>query len=244
MLCRMTAEGFLASLSVEEADAFRAAGFRRTYGANITLLHQADEAGSVMVLLRGRAKIAVIGSGREAIFGVVGPGDLVGELAALDNSPRSTTVTTLERVDALVVSRSDFLDLLDRHPRIALVILRMVARRLRYADAQRTQFATLDVAGRLAQRLLELCERFGTEHERGIEISLPLSQEELANWAGASREAVSKAFQLLRTLQIVETGRRRVTVLDLAALQRHAHWLADASPGPTSGGPTDTDGPR
>lgn len=235
MLCRMTAEGFLASLSVDEADAFRAAGFRRTYGANVTLLHQADEAGPVMVLLRGRAKIAVSESGREAIFGVVGPGELVGELAALDNSPRSTTVTTLEPVEALVVPRSDFCALLDQHPRVALVILRLVAHRLRYADAQRAQFATLDVAGRLAQRLLELCDRFGTRHERGIEVSLPLSQEELANWTGASREAVAKAFQLLRTLDIVETGRRRVTVLDLNALQRHARWIsaADASEGAT-----------
>jgi CRP/FNR family transcriptional regulator, cyclic AMP receptor protein len=78
------------------------------------------------------------------------------------------------------------------------------------------------VAGRLAQRLVELCERFGTPQERGFEIVLPLSQEELASWVGASREAVSKAFQLLRTLQIVETGRRRVTVLDLGALRQHA----------------------
>jgi CRP/FNR family transcriptional regulator, cyclic AMP receptor protein len=225
MLCRVTADGFLGFLSAREADAFRAAGVRRTYGANVTLLHQADEAGSVVVLLRGRAKIAVVGTGRETIFGVVGPGELVGELAAIDDGLRSTTVTTLEPVEALVVPRSDFLGLLDRHPRIAVAILRMVARRLRYADAQRAEFATLDVAGRLAHRLLELCERFGTPHERGIEIRLPLSQEELANWVGASREAVSKAFQLLRTLHIVETGRRRVTVLDLEALRHHARAM-------------------
>ena len=222
MLCRMTAEAFLGSLSDEEADALRAAGTRRSYGANVTVLHQADEAGSVVVLLSGRAKIAVVGRDREAIFGVVGPGELVGELSAIEDSPRSTTVTTLEPVDALVVSRSDFLALLDQRPRIALAILRMVARRLRYADAQRAEFATLDVAGRLAQRLLELSERFGTPQERGIEIKLPLSQEELASWIGASREAISKAFQLLRTLEIVETGRRRVTVLDLDGLRRQA----------------------
>lgn len=132
-------------------------------------------------------------------------------------------------MDALVVPRSEFLALLDGRPRIALVILRMVARRLRYADAQRAQFAALDVAGRLAQRLLELGERFGTERDGRIEIGLPLSQEELANWVGASREAVSKAFHLLRTLHIVETGRRRVTVLDLGALRRHAQWPAPPS---------------
>jgi CRP/FNR family transcriptional regulator, cyclic AMP receptor protein len=219
----MSEDGFLGSLSDEDADALRSAGVRRTYGAHVTLVHQDDEAGPVVVLLDGRAKIAVNEGGREAIFGVAGPGELIGELAAIEGSPRSTTVTTLESVDALVIPRSDFLGVLNRRPRIALAILRVVARRLRYADAQRAQFATLDVAGRLAQRLLELSERFGHEQEHGIEIRLPFSQEELASWVGASREAVSKAFQLLRTLGIVETGRRRVTVLDLEALRRQAH---------------------
>jgi CRP/FNR family transcriptional regulator, cyclic AMP receptor protein len=212
----MSEDGFLGSLSDEDADALRSAGVRRTYGAHVTLVHQDDEAGPVVVLLDGRAKIAVNEGGREAIFGVAGPGELIGELAAIEGSPRSTTVTTLESVDALVIPRSDFLGVLNRRPRIALAILRVVARRLRYADAQRAQFATLDVAGRLS-------ERFGHEQEHGIEIRLPFSQEELASWVGASREAVSKAFQLLRTLGIVETGRRRVTVLDLEALRRQAH---------------------
>jgi CRP/FNR family transcriptional regulator, cyclic AMP receptor protein len=219
----MTADGFLGALSVDEEDALRAAGVRRAYGPHVTLLHQADDAGPVVVLLDGRVKVAVTDAGREAIIGVLGPGELVGELAALDDCPRSTTVTTLEPVDALVVPRSDFAALLDQRPRIALVILRTVARRLRYADAQRAQFANQDVVGRLSQRLVELCERFGTQDDGRIEVSLPFSQEELASWVGASREAVSKAFQLLRSLRIVETGRRKVTVLDLGALERRSH---------------------
>jgi CRP/FNR family cyclic AMP-dependent transcriptional regulator len=111
---------------------------------------------------------------------------------------------------------------MERHPRIALVILRMVAGRLRYADAQQAQFATHDVVGRVAQRLVELGERFGAPGSEGIEIELPLSQEELAAWTGASREAVGKALQLFRSLGIVETGRRRISVLDMEALRRHA----------------------
>ena len=98
----------------------------------------------------------------------------------------------------------------------------MIAGRLRYADAQQAEFATTDVVGRVCHRLVELSERFGTAGHAGIEIELPLSQEELAAWTGASREAVSKALQLLRSLQIVETGRRHVTVLDLAALRQRA----------------------
>jgi CRP/FNR family cyclic AMP-dependent transcriptional regulator len=215
------AEGFLEGLSGEEATAFRAAGLERAYGANVTLVHQGDDVGPVIVLLRGHVKIVKIADGgREAIVSVRGEGDLIGELAAIDGGPRSTSVTTLEPVEALLVPRTEFTALLEQRPRVALVILRIVAARLRYADAQQAQFGTHDVLGRLAQRLLELSEPFGVRSERGIEIELPLSQEELASWIGASREAVSKAFHILRSLRIVETGRRRVTILDLEALQQ------------------------
>jgi len=99
----------------------------------------------------------------------------------------------------------------------------MIAGRLRYADSQQTQFATHDVVGRVAQRLIELGERFGEPGANGsIEIALPLSQEELASWTGASREAVSKALQLLRSVHIVATGRKHITVLDPDALRRRA----------------------
>lgn len=217
------AEGFLEGLSLEETEAMEAVGRRRTYGRNVTLFHQGDEVGPVVVLRRGRVKLTIVSEGgREAIVAVRGPGDLLGELAAIDEGPRSTTVTTLEPVEVLLVARSDFSALLEERPRIALVILRLVAGRLRYADAQQAQFATHDLVGRLAQRLVELSDRFGRRGENGIEIDLPLSQDDLGSWIGASREGVSKAFQVMRSLGIVETGRRRVTVLDRDALERHA----------------------
>jgi CRP/FNR family cyclic AMP-dependent transcriptional regulator len=217
------AEGFLEGLSREETEAMEAVGRRRAYGRHVTLFHQGDEVGPVVVLLRGRVKLTIVSEGgREAIVALRGPGDLLGELAAIDDGPRSTTVTSLEPVEVLLVTRSDFSALLEERPRIALVILRLVAGRLRYADAQQAQFATHDLVGRLAQRLVELCDRFGTRGDDGIEIDVPLSQEELGTWIGASREGVSKAFQVLRSLGIVETGRRRVRVLDRDGLQRYA----------------------
>jgi len=214
----------MTALTEEEVADLHAAGRRRAYGAAVTLFHEGDDAGPVVVLLSGRVKVATIGgAGREAIMAVRGPGDLVGELSAIDGGPRSGTVTTLEPVDALLVPGSAFAALLERRPRIALVILRMIAGRLRYADSQQTQFATHDVVGRVAQRLIELGERFGEPGANGsIEIALPLSQEELASWTGASREAVSKALQLLRSVHIVATGRKHITVLDPDALRRRA----------------------
>jgi CRP-like cAMP-binding protein len=207
------AGAFLDALTEAEADDLHAVGRRRRYGANVALFHEGDDPGPVVVLLSGRTKVASLSSaGREVI--------VAGELSAIDGEPRSATVTTLEAVEALLVPGSAFAALLERRPRVALVILRMVAERLRYADAQQADFATHDVVGRVAHRLVELSERFGATRDEGrIEIELPLSQEELAAWTGASREAVSKALQLLRSLRIVETGRRHVTVLDAEALR-------------------------
>ena len=162
MLAPGMAGAFLDALTETEADDLRAVGRRRTYGANVTLFHQGDEAGPVLVLLDGRVKVvALTPAGREVIVAVRGPGDLLGEMAAFDGEPRSATVATLEPVDALLVPGSAFAAFLERRPRVALVILRMVAGRLRYADAQQADFATHDVVGRVAHRLVELCERFG-----------------------------------------------------------------------------------
>jgi CRP/FNR family cyclic AMP-dependent transcriptional regulator len=216
-------ETFLDALREEELAELHAAGRRRSYGAAVTIVHEGDDAGPVVVLLRGRAKVSTLGgAGREAIIAVRGPGDLIGELSAIDCAPRSATVTTLEPVEVLLLPGSGFATLLERRPRIALVILRMVAGRLRDADAGQAHLGTHDVVGRVSQRVVELAERFGENEDGRIEIALPLSQEELAAWAGASREAVSKALQVLRSLRIVETGRRHITVLDIDALRRRA----------------------
>ena len=215
--------GFLELLTEDEAEDLRASGRPRSYGANVTLFHQGDEPGPVIVLLGGRVKVAAPSStGREVIVAVRGAGDLLGEMSSIDGEPRAATVTTLEPVDALLVPRSAFAAFLERRPRVALVILRTIAGRLRYADAQQADFATHDVVGRVAHRLVELCDRFGEPGDGRIEVELPLSQDELAAWTGASRVAVSKSLQLLRSLRILETGRRHVTVLDLEALRRRA----------------------
>ena len=144
------------------------------------------------------------------------------QVLALVEAPRSATVTTIEAVDALIISGSAFASFLERNARVALVILRLVAERLLYADLQQAQFATHDVVGRVAHRLVELTERFGVESEEGVVLDVPLSQEELAGWTGASREAVNKALQVLRSLHMIETGRRRFTVLDADGLRRLA----------------------
>jgi CRP/FNR family transcriptional regulator, cyclic AMP receptor protein len=103
------------------------------------------------------------------------------------------------------------------------VLLKLLAHRLRDADRKRIEFASLDTQGRVAARIVELSARFGQPRPDGsVLITLPLSQEQLATWVGSSREATAKALGQLRERGLVETGRRRLTVVDLRALQARA----------------------
>ena len=216
------AEGFLAELEADERADLEQLGAVRRYRRGDVLFHQGDDAGAVVVLRDGHVKATMLNDGREVILAFPGPGELLGELSAVDGRPRSATVRAVDEVEALVIPGSAFRAFLERRPRIALVLLRGVAERLRAADRQRVDYAVNDVVVRVAGRLVELCDRFGSDDGDGIDIGLAITQDELAAWAGASREAVAKAMALLRTLGWVQTERRRILVLDLPALRRYA----------------------
>ena len=160
--------------------------------------------------------------GGEVILGLRGPGDVVGELSALDGEPRTATALAVGDVEAVVTPARLMIAMLVRDPELADELLRMLARRLRESDRQRQEFAMLDSLGRVARRLLELAERFGEPSSDGVRVELPLSQEQLASWCGCSREATVKALRTLRQVADVTTGRRTITLRDPELLRRHA----------------------
>jgi CRP/FNR family transcriptional regulator, cyclic AMP receptor protein len=212
--------GFLGVLSAPERDALEERASRRRHTRGAVLFHEHDDSDRIVVVLSGRVKVSTVTEdGREVVLAFRGPGDLVGELSAIDRRPRSATVSAVEPVEALTLAASEFRAFLHAHPRVALLLLEMLTRRLRDADRKRVEFAAHDTVGRVSARLVELAEAHGRPAEGGVEITLPLSQEELAGWTGASREAVGKALQLMRGLGWVATQRRRITVLDLEALR-------------------------
>jgi CRP/FNR family transcriptional regulator, cyclic AMP receptor protein len=187
------------------------------------MLHQGEPGDKVLVIESGRAKVSyVTGGGRELVLRFCGPGELVGELAVLDGSPRLSSVVALEPLEALVIAAGDFRTLLQAHPGIAWRLLRMLSTRFRDADLKRVEFGASDTVGRLAARLVELSERYGDPREGGVHIDLPLSQDELGAWTGASRAGVAAALRTLRQLGWVKTGRRHIVVIDVEALRRRA----------------------
>ena len=221
---KATASGepvFSDSLTPAESAALESTGIRRTYVRGQALFHEHGAPDRVLVLLSGFVKLSRLSEdGREVILAIRGPGDLIGEQSAIDGRPRSATATALDDVTALVLSGSAFLGLLEREPRIAIVVLKMLSNRLRESDVGRMELSLQDATARVAARILELSKRFGDDGETGVEIHLPISQEELAGWTGCSRDSVVKALQAMRSLGWIETGRRRITVLDRDALHR------------------------
>jgi CRP-like cAMP-binding protein len=176
-----------------------------------------------MVVLSGTIKlISISEEGKEVMLALRGPGDLLGELGALDGRPRSASAIALDDAEVLVLPVADFKSFLERHPRATVAILEMLASRLRDADRKRIEFAAQDSMSRVAARLVELAERFGEESDDAIRIDLPISQEELAGWTGCSRDSVVKALQSMRGLGWIDTERRRITVHDLDALRRRS----------------------
>jgi CRP/FNR family transcriptional regulator, cyclic AMP receptor protein len=214
---------FLDVLDQGHVDALRALGRTRRFAVGAPLFHEREPGEAVLVLTAGRVKLScVTEGGREALLGIREPGDLIGEMSALDGGPRSATATALEPVEVIAVSREAFTGFLERTPGVALVLARMIARRLRDADRKRIEYLAQDTVGRVCSRLVELSDRFGEAEGDGMHIELAITQEDLAGWTGSSREAVIRALRALRELGWIETRRRGVTLLDVEQLRRRA----------------------
>lgn len=217
----MTTTHFAANRTLSEA--LRRAGQVRRFRRGQSLFIEGDLAERVFLIDQGRVLISCTSpEGREIVLGLRGPGDIIGELSALDGEVRSATAVAIAEVEAVVAPASALSRALDEVS-AAQELIAVLANRLRDADRKRLEFATLDTLGRVAERLLELADGFGTPRAEGIDVALPLSQEQLASWCGASRESTVKALATLRALNCISTGRQSLVIHDVAALRRHAH---------------------
>jgi CRP-like cAMP-binding protein len=216
-------DAFLEQLAPGEREALLAMGRSQIFPARAIMLYEGQVGDKVIVLLSGRVKISyTTGDGREVVLRFGEPGDVLGELAVIDGRPRLSTVTALEPAEALVIPAEGFLSFVERNATAAFALLKMLSRRFRDSDQKRVQFGASDTVGRIAARLLELTEAHGAPAGRGIEITLPVTQEELGSWCGCSRESVAKGLRTLRELGLIETHRRRLVVLDAEGLRNRS----------------------
>lgn len=222
-LILMKGNSFLASLTEEERSALQKNARRRLFPLSSTIFLEGDTSDHLLAVLKGKVKVSYLtDDGREVILAVREPGDLLGELSAIDSQKRSATAIALEPVTGLLIESSDFKKFLFSHPRVAIVLLTKVIAVLRDSDRKRVEFGAIDTEGRVAARLVELAERFGKWEDDGFVVALPITQEEIASWVGASRRAVTKALANLRSRELIDTGRKNVIIKDLERLRLRA----------------------
>jgi CRP/FNR family transcriptional regulator, cyclic AMP receptor protein len=214
---------FLKSLPESERSALLGSGHAKRWQTGELLVRRGDRADSAIILLSGLVKIHTpTAGGDEVVLGFAGPGDLLGEVIAVRDAARSASATAMEQVDGVVIAVPTLRSFLKQYPAATLGLLDMALFRLRVADVRRIEFATSASLARVAARLVELAERFGVASADGaIEMTLPISQEELASWSASSLESTARALRMLRDLGLIETSRRRLTVLDLEGLLAH-----------------------
>ena len=214
---------FLALLSDDDRGSLLTLGGRRRFARGERLMYQGEPGDRVLIVLSGHVKASTSDSrGREVVLSFRGPGDVLGELTFGTAEPRSNSVIAIEPVEAQAVAASEFRGYLEQRPTAALTLIDVISRRFRDANSKRLQFSELDTAGRIASRLIELCDRYGDRTGSGTEIRLPVTQEDLGSWTASSRAGVANALRTMRELGWIETERRRITVLDLDALAQRA----------------------
>ncbi|HEY7075906.1 MAG TPA: Crp/Fnr family transcriptional regulator [Solirubrobacteraceae bacterium] len=209
------------------ATALREHGTVRRFRRGEALFSEGDIADRVFLLESGWVIVrSAVVDGDDVVLGLRGPGEVLGELSVLDGKPRSATAIAIADLEAIITPADHLTRTLAGDPAANHELLVVIADRLREADRRRLEFATKDTLGRIATRLLELADRFGEPADDGLHIDLPLHQEDLASWCGASRESTVRAMRTLRRLGIVTTGRRAVVIHDEAGLRKAARGVA------------------
>lgn len=208
-----------ADLDDRELASIVAVAKTRRYAKDDVIFH-ADESGDVFCLIReGQVKVTMISpEGKEIILALLGPGDFFGEMALLDDEPRSATVIATENLDLVTIWRSDFLQILAENFSITRKVLSEISRRLRSASSRIESLATMDVYGRLARFFLDLARDQGKVLENGyVAVTRPTHQA-IANMIGTSRETVSRLIHdLMRQGLLLSEGKTiylRHTALD------------------------------
>lgn len=190
----------------------------REYKKDELLFRQGDESREIYVLLKGKVRIYKISpSGNETSIDIFAKHDLLGEIAALDNEPRSTSAKAIGSVSLLVMSQERFLYHLQTMPGLAVNLARLMAGKLRWTAAYAESIAQFDAAGRLLHILLDNNTRYGEEIEPDLQyvLDLGLSQSDLASMVGARREWVNRILSEWRRRGLLEFEQGTITILDL-----------------------------
>ncbi|MBV9593578.1 MAG: Crp/Fnr family transcriptional regulator [Actinobacteria bacterium] len=187
------------------------------------LFHEGEPGDSLYIVLSGKVKLGRRASdGRENLVAVMGPSDQFGELSLFDPGPRTATAVVVTDGRVARLPKSALQKWVQERPQIAMQLLRVVARRLRRTNTMLADLIFVDVPGRVAKQLLQLAQRFGSVEAGQLRVTHDLTQEELAQLVGASRETVNKALADFAARGWLRLEGKSVVILDRERLARRA----------------------
>ncbi len=199
------------------------------------IFYKGDPATHLYMVVSGKVKVSAPSEdGKEITFGILGPGELVGEMGVIDGADHTATVTALEPTELAVLNQRDFLSLLENCPSVALKLLKILCERLRRTSEMAEDISFLPLPVRLAKRLYALAQNYGDRTPSGIQIGLHLCQQDLANLVSTSRESINKQLAIWQAEGLVGMSRGHLTVYNIAELaslagieeHTHSHRLA------------------
>jgi CRP-like cAMP-binding protein len=210
---------FFNNLKPDQADRLAGRLMMRRFSNGQIIFHRGDPGGLLYIITKGKVKITYsTADGQEALLAILGVGDFFGELALLDDSPRSASAEAIGETETYTLHRDRFMQFIRENPDFALHVLHTLAQVIRRLNSQLSDIFFLDLPARLARTLLHLAEQHGREADNGILIDLSLTQTDLAEMTGATRVSVNKALGRFRRAEWVQTKGRKVTILDQEAL--------------------------
>jgi CRP-like cAMP-binding protein len=216
-------DSFWARLGPAERKAIEQVSTRRRYRAGDYLCHEGDQTRYVIIVLSGHVR--VLGhsvDGREIIFGVRAAGEVVGESAALNDSPRSATLQALDDVEAITLPGSRFTALCQAQAKLSWALLLVVSKRNLESSRKHTEFGSGNASSRVFAQLVDMALTLGRRNGTGTEIRSRSTQHQLAESLAISRESYARALRSLRERGVISTGRGWVLIHDLDELKRLA----------------------
>ena len=220
---RLRTAPLFAALDDDAANALRSSMVEQRLGKGETLFSEGEPGEKLYLIESGKIKLSHTSSdGRESIIAVLGAGEMLGELSLFDPGARTATAIAVTNTKLLSLSHEALLPWLVGRPDLAVALLAALARRLRRTNEALADLVFSDVPGRVAKALLELGSKFGESSPDGLLVRHELTQEELAQLVGASRETVNKALADFSQRGWIRIEQRSVTLLDVERLDRRA----------------------
>ncbi len=193
----------------------------RSYVKEQMILMEESLGDSFFVISNGSVKITRLSEdGREVILAMLGEGEFFGEMSLLDGETRSANVVAIEDSEVMVLNRSEFLNLLERYPKIAISLLEELTRRLRKSDQQIESLSLSDAEKRIAITIMRLAEELGVIKHGEVTIRNLPYQQDIANMAGTSRETVSRTLKLLEEKEYLSRSGKTLVVHNFERFRR------------------------